>query len=187
MVVATRESELYKNDPRCDDMEDDKMRKTLLGRHIRSGGGDVPHQCKICLSNIIVVRGGSCNLAQCPHCQDVLHVRCFEQYLKRRLDTEDDFVPSCINCKHPMCDEDEENDDYATIPPEWDFDVDVFDSDDEDFEGSSVAEDAWSVPLQVARHGSRNSPYRMTRSAGVSDPRVDRTNARGSRYALRSS
>ena len=68
----------------------------LLGSHIRSNGSSDPHNCAICLNTLkFNTNHGTPDWAQCPACQDVLHLSCLSKWIDSS--TADTF--SCPSCR----------------------------------------------------------------------------------------
>lgn len=72
-------------------------------------------------------------MLQCPSCHEVIHERCMRTYINK---TE---LPACVNCRLVI-------DDETNFLDSWEFQIDVFDSDDEDF-----VEIEHDPPTQVRR------------------------------------
>jgi hypothetical protein len=108
--------------------------KWLRAKHLRPLGDDAIVSCKICMSNIRVTPTSS--LAQCPVCADVFHDKCFRKFLGSSEQ------PLCPNCRVEVTDDEE-----------WICEVDVFDSDDEDFE--EAADDECRQPQQRPKRSCR--------------------------------
>lgn len=68
----------------------------LLGSHIRPNGTSDPHNCAICLNTLkFNTNNGTPDWAQCPSCQDVVHLSCLSKWIDSA--SEDTF--SCPSCR----------------------------------------------------------------------------------------
>lgn len=120
-------------------------RKALQSRHMRDSADDTQHSCKICLSFIYVFKGGNTSLLQCPNCQEVVHEKCMRSYINK---TEN---PMCINCRFSI------NETDPDFLEDWEFKVDIFDSDDEDFKDIDYQPERLrrSMRLKQTKHNLR--------------------------------
>ena len=118
-MVTTRSGTVFKASP--NKRHRSPTRKQLLSRHIRTRGDDSAEACKICLKELWVTYGACDSLLQCPFCSNVSHAACIFKYVKNA-----EYEPKCLNCMCSIQDLDD-----------WAFTIDVFDSEDEDFECKS--------------------------------------------------
>ena len=82
----------------------------LLGSHIRPNGTSDPHNCAICLNTLkFNTNHGTPDWAQCPACQDVVHLSCLSKW----IDSSPTDTFSCPSCRSKFeIDKYEENDQW---------------------------------------------------------------------------
>eukprot|EP00966_Prymnesium_polylepis_P193359 4481984-Prymnesium_polylepis.1 len=68
----------------------------LLGSHLRSNGSSDPHNCAVCLNMLkFNTNHGTPDWAQCPACQDVVHLSCLSKW----IDSSKTDTFSCPSCR----------------------------------------------------------------------------------------
>ena len=101
--------------------------KKVQSKHVRSGGGDDLHECKVCGSNLTVRPGSNAHyyLSRCPNCYDMYHSQCIQRYVRKTM-----YAPACPNCRFPI-----ESIDVWAVPEDWTEDT-LFESEDDEYQPS---------------------------------------------------
>jgi len=150
--------------------EDDSTatrRLVLLGEHIRTGGGDEPHICCVCLGTLRIVGDAHPSWVQCPKCLNVLHEPCLMKWIAHKDDRFD-----CPHCKATFSRDAFEND-----PDSWNADAVVetlLSTEDADYEPPPVVSSNIAYVVKSHRSSrSRGDPptqrRRLRSDGGVND------------------